>query len=192
MFVLYSGQYRAPLGKILGRGQSHARVTPLEKSQLKWVKQTSTSFATWQFDQKYKWGRRGQMARWIWMNFGGELWFDQMNILGKFQLKTILYKGTSFTEFYFEQKLGKITEGNGLGLLSWFLEDSGYIPQCTTLQIFSSIGSRNPVLPSQSTRLDRNGNWMVLRNWLDENGSNLEEIKDLAIWSHCKSFIPFA
>ena len=41
-----------------------------------------------------------------------------MNILGKFQLKTILYEGTSFTEFYFGQKLGKITEGNGLGLLS--------------------------------------------------------------------------
>ena len=41
-----------------------------------------------------------------------------MNILGKFKLKTILYEGTSFTEFYFEQKLGKITEENGLGLLS--------------------------------------------------------------------------
>ena len=173
-------------------GQTHTRVTPLAKSQLKRAKQNTTSFVTWQLNQKHKRGRGGQLARWIWMNFGGELWFDQMNMLEKFQLKTILYEGTSFTGFYFEQKLGKITEENGLGLLSWFLEDSGDIPQCTTLQIFSSIGSSYQALPSQSAWLGRNENQMVLRDWLDDNGSNLEEIKYLGIWSHCKIFIPIA
>ena len=132
------------------------------------------------------------MARWIWMIFGGKLWFGHKNTLNKFQIILIIYDGTSFTEIQSEQKLEKIIEKDWLAEMSWFLGYSRDISICTTLPNFSLVESRNQALPTQSARLDRNRNQMVLRNWLDENGSNLEETKDLVIWSHCKNFIPMA
>jgi hypothetical protein len=69
--VLRQVHHSTPLGLILGKGQSHARVTPLAKYQLKQAKLNATSFVTWQFDQKCKIWSWGEIASWTWMNFGG-------------------------------------------------------------------------------------------------------------------------
>ena len=75
----------------------------------------------------------------------------------KFQLKLIIYDGTSFTEMQSGQKLEKIMEKDWFGELSLFLVYSSDISICTTLPKFSSIESREQALPSQSAILDRIG-----------------------------------